>query len=335
MKEHTYSPALRKASGTLAFILIFLLLYALVENILLDKEPAYYKYRNYQALPRNSVDVLYIGNSHFNAAIDAQQIDQLIGPSFGFNYGVSGMRMEYAYFRFQNALRTQSPKLVVLDTFCLVPMAEAESGDNIISWSLDGIPLSRDKIQAVKELVPFKNWPAYLAPFIKYHARWDSLGTQDFIGTFDTSYYDWLGRTPDTTDRAMEVEDDHFSLDVASVTGTQPLDAKHLEYLGRFVRLAKAHGAQVLLLTVPYRQQFGQNSAGNGAMLNNTLRQQFADDPQVQLLDVNAYYRQLDFTYLDMRDDGHVNYSGAAKTSAFVGQYIREQYPQLADSATN
>lgn len=329
MDKNKRLDSLKKAGATAAFLLLFLLLFSMVSDILLDKEYAWYKYRNYAALPNHTVDILYVGNSHFNAAIDAEQVDEAVGNTFGFNYGVSGMRMEYAYYRFQNALRTQSPRLVVLDTFCLVPMNDEESGDNIISWSLDGMPLSWDKVDAVNHLVPYQQRPAYYLPIIKYHARWESLDVEDITSTFDAKPYQQLGRKAETTDRAMDTEDDHFTLDISQEQGMLPLQPEHEQYLKKFINLAKAHGAQVLLLTVPYRQQFGQNSATNGAMLNNTIASLFADDSTVRLLDVNQYYKQLSFTYSDMRDDGHVNISGAEKTSVFVGRYIKENYPAL------
>ena len=317
---------LKNLGAALCFALVFLVLFHAAFTVLLDKEQTWYKARNYAALPDGSVDILYVGNSHFNAAIDAALVDEVVGAdTFGFNYSCSGMRMEYAYYRLAAALRTQSPGLVVLDTFCLVPEQEGEGGGGLINWSLDGMPLTAQKAAAVADLVPFEDWPAYLVPFIKYHARWEDLDAEDVVGAVDRSVYDWFGRSPETTDRAMEEEDGHFSQDLSTVAEELPVDAAFMDYLERFIELARENGARVLLLGVPYRNQFGQNSA-DGVRVANYLRQRVVDGEAVQLLDVNEHYGQLGFGYSDMRDDGHVNFAGSEKTSRFVGDYIRQHY---------
>ena len=320
----------KKAGACVCFVLLFLVLFNAVFSVLLDKEQTWYKHRNYTALPQNTVDILYVGNSHFNAAINAALVDEMVSGTFGFNYSVSGMRMDYAYYRLKEALRTQSPRLVVLDTFCLVPLHEGESTgeENVICWSLDGIPLNTDKIAAVNDLVPLENRPAYLVPFIKYHARWEHLTVEDVVGAFDASVYDYFGRAPETTDRAMAHEDEHFTQNLSLITEAAAIDPIHLDYLNRFIALAQENGAQVLLFGTPYRQQFGQNSA-DGVRVHNYLRGSLVNGETVRLLDTNEHYAAISFTYSDMRDDGHVNLAGAEKTSRFLGDFIRENYGAL------
>ncbi len=321
--------ALKNIAAAVGFCLLFLTLFNLVSNILLDKEQTWYKHRNYTALAHNSVDILYVGNSHFNAAINAALVDEVAGlDSFGFNYSASGMRMAYAYHRLAHALQTQSPRLVVLDTFCLVPLAEGESGDNIVNWSLDGLPLSAEKIAAVRELTPFEDWPAYLVPFIKYHARWEYLTPEDVAGLFDASHYDWFGRTPETLDAAMAEEDGHFGQDLSQTEGQLPVDDWQMSYLERFIALCEANGAKVLLFDTPYRNQFGQNAA-DGVRMSNWLRAHVVDGDAVQLADANEAYATMGFGYADMRDDGHVNFAGAEKTSHFLAGYIKEHYQDI------
>lgn len=329
--EQKHKTALKNIAAAVGFCLLFLVLFSAVSDVLLDKEQTWYKHRNYTALERDSVDILYVGNSHFNAAIDAALVDEVAGAgTFGFNYSVSGMRMAYAYYRLEHALQTQNPRLVVLDTFCLVPLAEGESGDNIVNWSLDGLPLSAEKLAAVRELTPFEDWPAYLLPFIKYHARWEYVSMEDVASVFDASYYNWFGRAPETLDTAMAEEDGHFGQDLSQVEGQLPVDELQFGYLQRFIALCEEKGAQVLLFGTPYRNQFGQNAA-DGVRMSNWLQAQVVDGEAVQLLDANEYYDDMVFGYVDMRDDGHVNFAGAEKTSRLLGEYIRAHYAGVFD----
>jgi hypothetical protein len=324
-----HKTAFKNLAAATGFCLLFLALFSVFSDILLDKEQTWYKHRNYTALGRDSVDILYVGNSHFNAAIDPKLVDEAAGMgTFGFNYSASGMRMAYAYHRLAHALQTQNPRLVVLDTFCLVPLAEGESGDNIVNWSLDGLPLSAEKLAAVMELAPFEDWPAYLVPFIKYHARWEYLKLEDVMSVFDASYYDWFGRAPETLDAAMAEEDGHFGQDLSQTEGEVPVDDWQMGYLERFIALCEAQGAKVLLFGTPYRNQFGQNAA-DGVRMANWLRARVVDGDAVQLADANEAYAAMGFTYADMRDDGHVNFAGAEKTSRFLADYIKTHYAGL------
>lgn len=316
---------IKNISASLCFLLVFFLAFSTVFTVLLDKEQSWYKHRNYMNLQKNTVDILYVGNSHFNAAINAAQIDELVGGTFGFNYGVSGMRMDFAYYRLEEALLSQKPSLVVLDTFCLVPLNEEKDTENIISWSLDGIPLSPAKIAAVKDLVPKQHHLAYFVPFIKYHARWEHLKAEDFVGAFNTELYSYFGRQPETTDAAMEKEDEHFAQDLSLVKGEIAVEERHMEYLQKFVALAQQNGAKVLLFATPYRQQFGQNSA-QGVQVHNYLQNRLVNGTDVQILDANQHYAQMSFAYEDMRDDGHVNFAGSKKTSLLLAGFIRDNY---------
>lgn len=44
------------------------------------------------------------------------------------------------------------------------------------------------------------------------------------------------------------------------------------------------------------------------------------------LLDMNLFWDELDFGYGDLSNEGHCNASGAAKVTAFLAEYIIDNY---------
>lgn len=44
---------------------------------------------------------------------------------------------------------------------------------------------------------------------------------------------------------------------------------------------------------------------------------------------MNRYYKELDFGYADLFNEGHVNKAGAEKVSEFLADYIQKEYDSI------
>lgn len=72
--------------------------------------------------------------------------------------------------RIREALKHQSPKVIVLDVFTVYGDDYEEEGTTHIN--LDGLPLSFNKIMAIRDSVPAGMRYAYYFPLAKYHNTW-------------------------------------------------------------------------------------------------------------------------------------------------------------------
>lgn len=308
----------------LLFVVIGLLLFQCVSLVFLEKN-SFAKYKNYRA--QENVDILILGSSHSDNGIDPGQLRDAIAQSGyqidAFNYSIYGMRMEQMYFFMREILKTQSPSLIVIDTYSFLPVAE-EHREILARRAFDVFPFSRNKLEAIRYLIPEDRW-SYYVPLIKYHSRWKELTGKDFRMLYDESTWQNAGKTVNTFTQSMEEIDDYFETDTSLITGMQPITASEKECFENLLALAEEKGIRILLTTVPFKEQLGMNSL-QLIEINNYLRHEYVEGGDIGLLDMNLLWDELDFGYGDLVDEGHCNARGAAKVTALLAEYIMDNY---------
>ena len=150
----------------LFFVAIFIGLFTVVNKVFLIKNENLYNYINFSNQPEDSVDILVMGSSHSMDGIDAQELDAILLEEYGiiaksFNMSVTGMRLEQIGYRFKEALKTQEPSVLVIETFSCVPQSTG-TNETINRWALDYVPLSREKVQYIGEEIEGKLQTSFL-----------------------------------------------------------------------------------------------------------------------------------------------------------------------------
>ena len=87
-----------------------------------------------------------------------------------------------------------------------------------------------------------------------------------------------------------------------------------------------------LFVSVTYKVQMGLDSI-EMIKINNYLRKNYVDGDRIRLLDMNRLWRELDFDYKDLYNEGHVNQAGGRKVTNCLLQYLESNYN--IDSITN
>lgn len=303
-------------------MLLFFVLFSFSNALLLLKDGNWMRYQNYQSLVPNTIDIIYMGSSHSEVGIVPAIIDESVNVK-SFNYSVTGMRIEQGVFRLRDMLKTQTPKLIVLDTFSFTPVEE-ENREVLTRWAFDSLPLSKNKVEAVNHVIK-ENREAYYVPFLKYHTRWKEISARDLQLLRDQSLYETVGFGGTTAIEKMEEEDFYFLEFMYDPNYTVPINSSQKQCFEEFLEIAKKKNIKILLITVPYKVQLGMSSQELTG-INNFLEQNYVDQNTVKMLDMNKYYRELDFGYSDLFNEGHVNRSGAKKVSEFLAYYIQKEY---------
>ncbi len=320
------SPSLKRTlvplCKTVCFLAIVISLLAFLSKVLMVKDEMFQRQDNYARLPKNSVDLLILGSSHSGDGISPDILNESLGLT-SFNQSINGLRAEYAPYRLEAALTTQSPKLVVLDTYLFESYWNEE--DKVASWALDSQPLNLAKIKTIQAFAPADKLPYYV-PLVKYHSRYRELTQADFDFLLNPSAYAVQGvGTHEIRDGYLDQLDDYFDQDLSLDEEVLPLSEGQKASMDQVVALAKQHGAQLLFVTVPYKEQMGMNSVENHR-ISNYLRQLYEGDPAVQVLDMNEHWAEIEFGYADLRNEGHMNPGGREKTSLFLADYIWGNY---------
>lgn len=316
----------------LLFIICGIAIFSLFSDILLEKS-TYPKYKAYINQPE--VDILIFGSSHSNVGINSLDMGKALTEECGreinvFNYSIYGMRIEHINYFFKEALKNSSPKMIIIDTYSFLPIAD-EHKEILARRAFDALPLSINKIQAINYLIDKDmGRESYYLPFIKYHSRWKELTAKDFSLVFCSLASSMAGTYNQSIDTKVSseegfVDDGYFNQDFNEIDDEKTLKVSQEECLNSIIKKADENNIKILFITVPYKEQLGMTSMDN-VKINNYIRKKYVDNDNIKIIDFNLLYDELNFGYDDLSNEGHVNKYGAEKTTNKLLEYINLEF---------
>ncbi len=281
---------------SVVFLLILaLLLGALSElSILLDRNvnPLFnYAARDLLDEPKNSIDVLVIGTSDVYSAVSPLLLWKDYGYA-GFAWGEPAQRIFETHEYLKKIYRCQTPKVVFL-----------EIGN-----------LYRDKSDAQNLDSMTKAYIADVFPIVTYHrtlANFSLANLQAKPGSVTKGYLIRGGTVRVDSDPDTYMEPD---------SGTASINYFSQQELTACIDLCRAHGSKVVLVSIPSFTDWNMEK-------HNTVTA-LAQQEQVSYLDLNVELRGKINWDTDTADGGkHLNYKGAQKVTAYLGQYLYANGP--------
>ena len=276
-------------------------------------------YEQFYEMKENSIDVIFLGSSVMVNAVSPQEIYNTSGIR-SYNLGSEQQSVFLSYYWLKEALRFQSPKVVVLDTrfvFELHPENPINTRETLQRKCLDPMRWSEVKREAVRDVCRIdttQSEMSYYLTNIRYHGRWTELSEQDFIPEEYTAG-ELKGFSP-----LEEYGDDSYA---AYVPGGGK-DARDLqpvmrEYLDKTVDLCREKGITLILLSLPGNAMSDRE--------NNALTS-YAESRGVD------YYNFCEKTLYDAlgaelpreKAVSHANLWGAIRVSDYLGALLREKY---------
>ena len=298
------------------FMAIFILMFGCANRVFSAKSENLYNYINYSKQSENSVDILIMGSSHSMDGIGSRELDTILSEEYdvnacSFNMSITGMRLEQIHYRLKEALKTQTPKVLVIETFSCAPQSTG-TNENINRWSLDYVPLTGEKLQYIEEEIEEGLKTSFVVPFIKYHSRWKELSVEDFeimspAETMRKSQNQGFV-APDKPD-FIGVEDDYFEQDFTLIEEQTELPESYRKYMLEILEMCKAIDCKILFLSIPYKVQADFYST-ELIKYNNYIQEQYVNDIDVHMYDMHKVAHELKWGYQHMTDEGHVSNHG-------------------------
>lgn len=319
---------MRRVIKAIFFLIITICGFFIVSSILTPKRTAFpfdtdLKVQGFYDEPKNSLDVIFLGSSHLYFGIDPNVIWKN-NKLKTYNLGLNEQPMWLSYFYFKEALKYQTPKVVVLEVFYLENTRKFKDYDdfateNVNRINLDPMKFSLNKINAIKESVPENEFLDYLFNINKYHDRWKNLHKNDFIG-YDKPYI-YKGFTSSLkTYKETRVRD----YEVKEGKEGKVLHDKSVKYLGKIIQLAKENNIEIVFVKTPIAQAiFRQEFADALATIKN-----YGDKEKIDFINYNELYNDIGFDFLKHMSDksGHLNKYGAEIISKHIGDYLESKY---------
>lgn len=301
----------------LCFILCFILIFMGINQVLVRKDLALpwdmtRKIHGFYNEPQNTFEVMFFGSSHMYCTINPVLLWEESGvPSYIFSSQQQPFWVTYHYL--VEALKTQSPKVVVMEVHMAI--AEADYMDEATNYSaIDYLPWSKNKLALIQAIAPEGARFQYLFNFMKYHSRWQTLTEQDFTRAYlderdPFKGYVQLNDTAQVTPRE----------DISAITPKQPL-AKTMLYLEKIIKLSKDEGFQLVLLKSP------SNATAEYEAYYHAIWA-VAEKEGIPYVDYNYNYDTLGLDpATDFYDERHLNYLGATKVTKHFATYLKENF---------
>ncbi|MEG1551095.1 MAG: hypothetical protein RR355_02375, partial [Oscillospiraceae bacterium] len=285
------------ALKVLCCVLVSVMIFAGLSIILTPKSiedkggVLYYQGKGFRAEPSDSLDVMVYGNSNAYAGL----IPAKLFEDFGYTSYVSGVirqTIEGANTLLKQSLKTQKPKVIILEVDCLYQ-------------------------KPTKNLNKF----GFLVSLFSYHARWKDLKPRDFYT---------IPRKTDNLDisKGYIYSDIEYKFKPKKYMGKnssklKPISEYNLKQLYTFIETCKRNNIKLIFLELP-------NTASWNYGKHNFVSK-IAKNNNIPFVDLNIANDDISIDYKkDFRDKGiHLNVYGAKKTTAYLGDYLNTNYSNI------
>lgn len=275
---------------------------------------------DFYKLEKNTVDVLFLGSSHGVSSFSPQKLynDYSIRS---YNLSSEQQNLLVSYYWLKEALRYQTPKVVVLDTYILYPYRKKEilnSDEATIRKAFDFMRWSKNKVEAVNDVAALdekQSKVSYYFTNIRFHTRWKGLNEDDFTFS-EMEAHGGLKGFSALSDYCMIENYLPFKKGVSEET--EEMVPLMQEYLNHIVSLCREHEIKLIIVKTPC-------TFANIARYNSLM--DYAEKNEIQYIDFNEeeIYQECGFDFpKDTREGEHLNIWGAEKVTDYIGRYLEE-----------
>ena len=263
----------------------------------------------------NTIDVLVLGTSMAYSAVNTNLLYAEHGIAA---YNLCGAEMPYwiSYYYLLEALKTQSPRVIVLDAQPATYGMDYPARGRII-MSTYGIRDPLTRLQAIADSTRPEEFLSYILGYPAVHSVYSDVTTADFAypPTNGGRGPTWKGFIEyDETERLTKPKQ------TAWPTATRPLSAKQQLYFEKILTLANERGINVLVVGFP------TPDFQNDAAYYNTLRT-IAESHQAMCVNYNQPDYQNTWDYArDFADRQHLNLRGSAKLTGKLARDLQIRY---------
>ena len=296
-----------------------------------DEWPTTTTYQSFYDMERDSIDVLFLGTSHAASAF----IPQYIYDNYGirsYNLACEQQSLFTSYYWLKEALKYQSPTVVVLDTYLIFDYEEGvalNSPESRTRKAFDAMKWSANKWEAVNKICEYdteQSLLSYILPNVRYHERWKDLDANDLNFLSMENHADLMGYSP------IETKSEYtgfvpFSTDPSDADYSderEPMQEVMAEYLDKIADLCLENDIELILVKNPFGEQ---------TVMRYNTTMDYAEAHGLEYIDFNEkeIYAKLGLDFAtEMADGDHANLWGAMKLSDYIGSYLAGIYPDLA-----
>ena len=290
--------------------------------------------RSYYKEPTNSLDVLFLGASTIRNGVSPLQLYH--------DYGISSVSRAtsiqlpvVSLYYLKETMSTQQLKAVVIDatTLSSAMFDELATLSGKIHEAVDYMAMSKYKLQLIRELDRSDldiSASELLFPLYAYHDRWSELSKQDFTWRSWDKDYSYKGQYPTLRTVKYTYPVDYMQDDPKDVDKTYTIVPESASYFLQMKQICEDAGIPFIMVKMP---------SGSWSNYKHRLIQLFATQNNIPFLDLSVPDIQAAMEFdpnTDYCDTGrHPNITGAHKITAYLGDYLTQNYDFSVDRRTD
>lgn len=302
----------------ISFLLAFVLTFAGIVSVLDFKYlDSIFKVDSFYELEDNTVDVLVIGSSHAYQGINTAVLWDKFGIS-AFNFCGAAQPLWNTYYYLEEALKTQTPKAIIFDTYYL-HMVDDYSEESTAIKNTYGLKWSKTKKDAIKASFNAElSGKQYFFSILQYHSRYSDLNKADFypyqankeMYKNHKGFYCYFQSDP-VTER-----------DLSMIDYYTPFTEKTDYYYRKILELANSKNIPIIPVAIPF------NAEAYHQGYFNTAKFIAEEEYGIKFYNFLTDYKTavgLDYN-TDFADKQHLNHLGNTKLTTFIGNLIKNEY---------
>ncbi len=298
----------------LAVIVLTMLFVFLTANdiLLLKSKDGIEQFRSFYRQGRDTVDVLFTGNSHSYCHINPGILWEDYGIS---SYDLGGAEQPFSitYYYIKEALKTQHPEVICLDISAVGrTSAEYLKGQWLIT-NLFGMKINTNRWRALGSSISKNAVKDYIFPLASTHGRYKELESTDFDDRFDNINYKGF---------LIKEGIQSFEKPEAAVSTEKraPIRDHEDEYLRMIIEYVQSEDIPLIFMASPYVITEEEQARFNTVF-------DIAESYGVPCIDFNKLYDELQLDFdTDFAEEAHLNRVGSAKLTRYIGDELTTRY---------
>lgn len=279
----------------------------------------------YLAEPEDSLDYLYLGSSYAYCDVDPAVIYENSGLT-GYVLAGPEQTLSQTYWYLKEALKTQSPGAVLLETSAL----HFDRYQNYTQINVGYMPFGLNKLGAIFNASEPSLRTGLLFDLYFYHNRWKDLAPADAARALLPSGTDQLKGYTAVEGVFEEITGGPYLREVKE----SAVYESNMADLARIADLCRDRGIPLIVVFHPTYSRLTPE-------VYERVRQDIAGtDPSIRFYDWSGEVESIGLTpELHFYDPGHLNRPGAAIFSAWLGGFLSDELalsprPQTAGNAS-
>lgn len=262
-------------------------------------------------MPEDTFEVIGYGSSHIWRGLNVMEMYEKYGIG-AYNYGCNWQHINTTELFFKDSLLTQSPKIVLIETFYVNELLQDVNINGEIYYTR-GITEFEGKQEYLRQCFgnDKERYLSYYMPLCAFHDNWVNLEENNFLESADsTNFYATMGYLHTTKVTSVTISDpSKFEQAELSETAISVLD--------EIIKTCNENNIEIIFYTAPWQGTYAYSDALKA----------YAKEKGCVYFNLFEY---LDYIGIDCETDfcdpGHLNDSGAVKVADFLGEYIVNNY---------